>query len=196
MLQYYIWRARYILTALAGLAALAIITLLIIWIIAAVGGNGAVEAPAGTPPMFIVERTYTKESGYSCIYSDGKYLYDNDLQRLPRLSPSDIYRVEIDINTQLTGDYETYAGSRTINPLSIKAAGFQYDIPYNFYGTQQDISMYIALMLGAGFEVESLCEVKDSAILELSLSDERVRIVVGRNRLRVYSKMIGIDEFE
>jgi hypothetical protein len=50
-------------------------------------------------------------------------------------------------------------------------------------------------MLGSGFEVESSYETKDSAILELSFEDERVRIVVGRNRLRVYSKMIGINEF-
>ena len=161
-----------------------------------IGGNTTTPTETPNPQsMFIIERTYTKEDGYSYIYSDGKFLYDNGLQRLPRLSPSDLDRIEIDIVTPATGVYVTYTDSSTINPLSIEKADFQYDIPYNFYGTQQDIALYIALMIGAGFEVESLLETKDSAILELSYKEERVRIVVGRNRLRVYSKMIGMDEF-
>jgi hypothetical protein len=183
------------LAALAFLAALTAIALIArLLSVGLTDGSPFIEIPDPLP-MFIIERSYTKEDGYSHIYSDGKYLYCNDLQRLPRLSPSELDRVEIDIETPATGDYNTYPGSYTIDPLSIEKTGFQYDIPYNFYGTQQDIAFYIALMLGAGFEVESLYETRDSAVLELSFEDEKVRIAVGRNRLRVYSKMIGIDEF-
>jgi hypothetical protein len=194
LFQYYVWRTRHLLKILGGLIFLTAIILVVNLLGSSITDDNPVELPDSVP-MFIVERTYTKEEGFSYIYSDGRFLYDNDLQRLPRLSPSFLDRIEIDIVSTAAGVFETYAGSRTINPLSIDRAGFQYDIPYNFYGSQRDIALYIALMLGAGFEVESLYETKDNAVLELSFEDERVRIVVGRNRLRVYSKMIGINEF-
>jgi hypothetical protein len=178
-----------------ALAALTAAVLAVRLLSPGIPDGGLSAEPPVTPPMFIAERAYTKEGGYSYVYSDGKYLYDNNFTRLPKLSPSGLGRIEIDIETPAYGDYDTYAGSYTIDPMRVEGAGFQYDIPYNFYGAQQDVALYIALMLGAGFEVESLYETKDSAILELSFAEEKVRVVVGRNRLRVYSKMIGADEF-